>query len=91
VRLSELRTGGLCLSELAAYAEHLSADSAVRSLEAGLPPGWSRSHVFLTDIFAATNGDLHPARAALANKSRAEDVRARLVAQAKRHALPDTS
>lgn len=81
MRLSELRTGGLCLSELCDLIKGLSPDSAIKGLEQGLPEGWSLTHVYLTDLYAAHTGQLHPARAALAERARAGDVLARLKAQ----------
>lgn len=81
MRLAELRTGGLCLSELAALVEHLPSSSATYAIEHGMPPGWTLTDFFLTDLFAAHTGSLHPARDALHKKAVLEDARARLARQ----------
>ena len=88
VRLADLRTGGLRLSELLAYIEHLPADSAVYGIEHGIPAGWTFTDFLLTDLFAVTSGEHHPARVALHEEARASDLRARFKRQQARLANP---
>jgi hypothetical protein len=78
VRLADLRTGDLRLSELVAYIEHLPPGSAVWAHEHGLPFGWSLTDVFLTDLFAAFTGEAHPQRAAIQQKAEARSALDRL-------------
>jgi len=81
VRLRELKTGGLALSELAALVEHLPSSSTTYGLEHGFPPGWTLTDFFLTDLWHAQTGQPHPARDALRKKAVLEDARARLMRQ----------
>jgi len=81
VRLVELRQGGLTLPELAAYVEHLPPGSACWAHLNGVPLGWSLDTLLLTDIYAATRGQAHPARTEISDQARAKSALARLRAQ----------
>lgn len=87
MRLADLRTGDLRLSELIAYIEHLPPGSAVWAHEHGLPFGWSLTDVFLTDLYAAFSGQPHPQRAEISKAAEARSALDRLKRQKARHNL----
>ena len=79
-----MRTGWLKLSILSAYVEHLPPGSAIWAIEHGLPFGWTLTDVLISDLFAVTAGEIHPARAEIDSTARARSALARLRKQRER-------